>query len=436
MRADHLLANGLRVLAVERRHAPVTAVSLRYAAGSRNEPPGRTGLAHLAEHLMFQGSANVAPGEHAALMEGLGAPYDGETWFEHTVYHQSVPSGQLELALWLEADRMGTLPGALAPAALRAQREVVRNEVRQRLHGTPYGTRLPHLFALAHPYTHTPLGTEEDLDAITFDDCARFLAGHCTPANAVLAVVGDVAAAEVAALADRFFGRLRGPRPAPPPDAGSARTGRRLDVVEDQPGEALFIAVPLPSEPAVPLPSGRSGAVPFGQAAGGTAARDGTAVEAAELALDVLARGAGSRLHRRLVQRDGLALSVEAVCHRFSGACSLGVIEVTSAPGAPLGAIEEAVDEESADLARHGPRPGERDRATALARARHLDGVGTAAGLADELTLQCVLTGDPWRALTAPGRTASVDDAALTAAALHLTRPHWSVLAYHLDTSR
>ncbi|WP_214318241.1 M16 family metallopeptidase [Nonomuraea sediminis] len=345
MPREAVLSNGLRVLAVERRHTGVAAVSIRYAAGSCHEPPRRTGLAHVTEHLMYR------RGDVAAL-EGMGALYDADTWFEHTVYYQTVPSGRLEQVLRLEAGR------GLADA-LRVEREVVRNEVRQRLYGLPYGTHLPHLIALCHPFGHTPAGTEEDLDAITPEDCAAFVADRYTPGNAVLAMVGDFDADAALDLADRIFSGVPGKPPPPSRPYGTARGGTRLEVSERQPAEALYVAHLLPS----------------------------AGLDSAEAAVRLLAQGEGSRLHRRLVVDQGTALSVEADFHRFSTACSMAIVKIHAAPGASLEAVEQAVVEETAELAASGARPGELDRVFALTRREHLERVATAAGLANELTL-------------------------------------------------
>ncbi|GII95096.1 M16 family metallopeptidase [Sinosporangium siamense] len=409
---EHTLGNGLRVVVHPRRRVPLAAVNIRYGVGSRHEAPGRTGLAHLFEHLMFQGSAHVAEGEHAAVMERAGAPYDGETWWEHTTYHQTVPIGHLDLTLWLEADRMGTLPAALSRPRLDNQRDVVKNEIRQRLFGRPYGTAIAHLPALAfpeaHPYAHTPLGSAADLDATTTADCLDFHAAHYAPDNAVLAVAGDVDPGRVFEAAERRFGHLA--RGAGRPEArdgavGPARGEARMRVAEEVPAPALFRVYRLPA--------------------------DGTPeIEAADLALRLLGEGRHSRLHDRLVRRDGLAPACETQVHRFAGTCSLGVLAVYAAEGADLAAVEEALDAEILRLSADGPRAEEITRLHAQAERRFLDRTSTLAGLAGELTLHALQFGDAGRAFTAARRASAVTGGDVAAAATRLTPDNRGVLIY------
>ena len=223
------LDNGLRVVVSEDRTAPaVVAVNLWYDVGSRHEPAGQTGFAHLFEHLMFEGSVNVAKTEHMKLIQGSGGSLNATTNPDRTNYFETVPAEHLELALWLEADRMGGLVPALTQETLDNQRDVVKNERRQRYENVPYGDAwlrlLPLLYPPGHPYHHATIGSMADLNAA---DLATFQAFHQTyyaPNNAVLTVVGDATAAEVFALADKYFGALPGPRRHP---AGAGRPHRR-----------------------------------------------------------------------------------------------------------------------------------------------------------------------------------------------------------------
>ena len=177
--SDGRLDNGLRVIVSEDHLAPVVAVNLWYDVGSKHEQPGKTGFAHLFEHVMFQGSAHIAKGEHFALVEAAGGTMNGSTWFDGTNYFETMPAHQLELALWLEADRMGTLLAALDQANLDNQREVVKNEKLWRYDNQPYGTwmvlLLEHLFPPDHPYHHSIIGSMEDLDAASLEDVAGLL---------------------------------------------------------------------------------------------------------------------------------------------------------------------------------------------------------------------------------------------------------------------
>ncbi|MFI6811346.1 M16 family metallopeptidase [Nonomuraea sp. NPDC050328] len=395
MPRELVLANGLRVLVVERPGTGLVAVDLRYRAGSRHEPRGRTGLAHLTEHLMF------APG-HMTELEGLGAVYDADTWFEHTAYHTLVRPQHLERVLRLEAARMRE-----SPRRLGAQREVVRAEVLQRVFAFPYGTHLPHLLPLCHPFGHTPAGIEEDLDAITLRDCVAFHRNWYVPGNAVLAVVGDVPTATAIELAALAFtpvppGRTELIAPELPGRYVTGEAPPRLTVPEPQPLPAVYQAFRLPPE-------------------------GGAEIEAADLALRVLAAGEGSRLHRRLAEEG--AQSVEVDVHRFAVASSLAIVKVHAAPGSDLAAMERAVTDEIAELAAGGFRPGELARAKAMATRAALERVETVGGLAAELTLEAVQTGEAGRALTAARRIAAVTEPAALAAVWRLGAPA-GVLTY------
>ncbi|MCZ1003007.1 insulinase family protein [Streptomyces mirabilis] len=203
------LDNGLRVLVAENPTVDAVAVNLWYGVGSRDESLGRTGLAHLFEHLMFQGSQNVAAGEHMALLESFGADLNATTSFDRTNYFQTVPTRAFELALWLEADRMGGLPDALDQKNLDSQRDVVRNERRERMDNQPYGDAFERmqtlLFPVGHGYHHMPIGSMEDLAAASLDDVRAFFHQHYAPANAVLTIAGNVRTREALDKAALYF---------------------------------------------------------------------------------------------------------------------------------------------------------------------------------------------------------------------------------------
>ena len=191
---------------------PVAAVCLWYDVGSRQEVKGRTGLAHLFEHLMFQGSAQVKGNGHFELVQGAGGSLNGSTSFERTNYFETMPAHQLELALWLEADRMGSLLAALDEESLDNQRDVVKNERRQRYDNVPYGTAFERMAALVypegHPYHHIPIGSMADLDAATLDDARAFFRANYAPNNAVLAVVGDIDPEQTRRWVEKYFGSI------------------------------------------------------------------------------------------------------------------------------------------------------------------------------------------------------------------------------------
>ena len=220
------------------------AVNVWYDVGSKHEQPGKTGFAHLFEHVMFQGSAHVGKAEHIALIQAAGGTMNGTTWLDRTNYFETLPAHQLELALWLEADRMGTLLDALSQENLDNQREVVKNEKRWSYDNRPYGSwqeKLQgHLYPEEHPYHHNTIGSMEDLDAASLEDVQSFFRTWYAPNNAVLSV-GDVDTAQVREAAERFFGGIP-PNPDFPtlPDLSLPPTlgGERRETVLDR--------VPLP----------------------------------------------------------------------------------------------------------------------------------------------------------------------------------------------
>ncbi|WP_327681244.1 M16 family metallopeptidase [Kitasatospora sp. NBC_00458] len=375
---EHRLANGLRVVLSEDHLTPVAAVCLWYDVGSRHEVKGRTGLAHLFEHLMFQGSANVSNNGHFELVQGAGGSLNGTTSFERTNYFETMPAHQLELALWLEADRMGSLLAALDETSMENQRDVVKNERRQRYDNVPYGTAFEKLTALSfpdgHPYHHTPIGSMADLDAATLEDARTFFRTYYAPNNAVLSVVGDIDPEQAIAWVEKYFGSIPAHDGKQPPRDGSlpdtvGREVREL-IREDVPSRALMAAYRLP--------------------------HDGTReADAADLALTVLGSGESSRLYNRLVRRDRTAVAAGFGLLRLAGAPSLGWLDVKTSGDATVEQIDAAVDEELARFAAEGPTPAELERAQAQIEREWLDRLTTVAGRADELCRFAVLFGDP-----------------------------------------
>jgi predicted Zn-dependent peptidase len=396
---EHTLGNGLRVVVCEDRVVPLAAVNLWYGVGSRHERPGLTGLAHLFEHLMFQGSANVAEGEHAALMESAGATFNATTSFERTNYFETVPVSHLDLALWLEADRMGTLPAALTQTNLDNQRDVVKNERRQRYDNVPYGDAFEHLCALTfpegHPYAHTPIGSMEDLDAATLEDCRDFFATWYAPGNAVLSIVGDVDPDATLAAVERYFGHL--PAGAAVPTPADATLGPISELVTrhvtaDVPSPGYFGMFRLPP--------------------------DGThELEAAELAVEILGGGSGSRLYDRLVRREEIATELGTSVIRFADGPSVAIVE---AMGPDTEAIAAAIDDELAGFANGGPAQDETARAVALAERASLERTETVTGLANSLSQQATQFGDPTRVFSDPARAAAV-----TSTDIHNVAARW-----------
>ena len=387
---ESTLDNGLRVVVRTDHTAPAVALNIWYDVGSRHEQPGLTGFAHLFEHLMFQGSANVASGEHFGLLEPLGAALNATTSFDRTNYFETVPTGALDLALWLEADRMGGLLAALDQANLDNQRDVVKNERRQSYDNRPYGTAWERLFALAfdegHPYHHLPIGSMADLDAASLSDVRDFFTTHYGPGNAVLTLVGDVTAEDALARVRRYFDPVPAtpapPEPTAPPIAPLAEP--RVDVVHAEvPAPAAYLGWPLPA--------------------------DGSPeADAAEVALRVLADGPSSRLEVRLVRREETAQSVGAGVERLIGGASLGLVILRARDGVDVRELEAAVAEELRRLGADGPTDRELAAARAGAEREYLEETATFAGQADELSRHATLFGDPALADSRVERLAAV----------------------------
>ncbi|GHC53245.1 zinc protease [Streptomyces cinnamoneus] len=411
---EHRLANGLRVVLSEDHLTPVAAVCLWYDVGSRHEVKGRTGLAHLFEHLMFQGSAQVKGNGHFELVQGAGGSLNGTTSFERTNYFETMPAHQVELALWLEADRMGSLLTALDDESMENQRDVVKNERRQRYDNVPYGTAFEKLTAMAypegHPYHHTPIGSMADLDAASLEDARAFFRTYYAPGNAVLAVVGDIDPEQTLAWIEKYFGSIpahdgkQPPRDGTLPDTIGAEL--REVVREEVPSRALMAAYRLPHD--------------------GTRESD-----AADLALTILGGGESSRLHNRLVRHDRTAVAAGFGLLRLAGAPSLGWLDVKASGGVEVPAIEAAVDEELARFAVEGPTPQEMERAQAQLEREWLDRLATVSGRADELCRFAVLFGDPQLALTAVQRILEVTPEEVQAVAKARLHPgNRAVLVY------
>jgi predicted Zn-dependent peptidase len=373
------LPNGLRLIVSEDHLAPVAAVNVWYNVGSKHEQPGKTGFAHLFEHVMFQGSAHVGKTEHMALVQGAGGTLNGTTWLERTNYFETMPSHQVELALWLEADRMGTLLDALSQENLDNQREVVKNEKRWSYDNRPYGSWvekiLAGIFPEGHPYHHTTIGSMADLDAASLEDVASFFRLHYAPNNAVLSVVGDIDPEQVVRWVERYFGRIPAnpALPVPLPDMTLPPTlgGERREVVPDR--------VPLPR-----IHWAFRGPL-FGD----------PRLDALDLAGQILAGGKGSRLHRRLVRDEQLAQDVAFFSMGLIAGASLTAGWATARPGVDLVALETAYWEELERMAREPVSDDELARAKALTEADELGALQRVDEKADRLSMYATLFDDP-----------------------------------------
>ena len=377
---ERKLANGLRLITVLDRTTPTATVNLWYHVGSKDERVGRTGFAHLFEHLMFQGSANVSKAEHLSLIESVGGSANATTWLDRTNYFATVPAEWVELILWMEADRLGTLLDALDQANLDNQRDVVKNEKRSSYDNQPYGTAYLELFALAypkgHPYHHPTIGSMEDLDAASLEDVRNFFATWYAPNNVVLTVVGDIDEGEIAAAVERLFGGIAA-NPALPshPDLTITTSlgGEIRKTVKDKvPDPRIHLAyrAPILSSPDLP---------------------------ALEIACQILAGGRGSRLTRRLVRQEQVAQDVGLSVLPFVGGASLVVGSATLRPGADAITLETLFLEELRGLGERGPTPTEMERARALIESEELALRSDPETIADQIGMYATLLSDPER---------------------------------------
>ena len=375
----HRLDNGLRVVLSPDRTVPVVAVNLWYFVGSRNERAGKTGFAHLFEHMMFQGSEHVPKNGHFELIERVGGTLNGSTWFDRTNYYETVPSNDLELALWLESDRMGWLLPAMHQEKLDNQRDVVKNEKLQRYDNQPYGDWSERLqgmmYPKGHPYRHTVIGSMEDLDAASLEDVEAFFRTYYVPNNAVLTVAGDFDSAGTLALIERYFADI--PAGAPPPPLPGDPTvpptlGEtvREHVVSDVPLPRLIMAFRVP---------------PYSS--------DDFAV--AEVSRALLGMGRASRLYRRLVRERRIASSVASYVYPLLSGASMMLVWATGSPGGDLTALEAATSEEVEAPA--GAEQPEAERAIALAETDLVHTLERAAGRADLLSMFELYFDDPDR---------------------------------------
>lgn len=387
----YTLDNGLRVILSRDSSAPVVAVNLWYNVGSRNERPGRTGFAHLFEHMMFQGSSNVPDTSHFAFIEKAGGSLNGSTWLDRTNYFESVPSHQLELALWLEADRMGWLLPAMTQEKLDNQRDVVKNERRWRVDNQPYGDwdeRLQMLmYPPEHPYHHSVIGSMEDLDASSLDDIEQFFRTFYAPNNAVLTICGDFENARP--MVQKYFGEIpRGPDIPPipgrtelPPTLGQEK---RETAEQDISLPRVYVAYRTPV---------------FGS----------PGYYRAAVAAQILGWGKASILNRNLVLKSGVAQDVIAFAFPVVVGASMLVVWATAAQEIAAADLEAqllaSVDElrtvSDADVR----------RAISLIEARHLTDLQRVDERADTFSMMATIFDDPdrinteldrYRAVTTP----------------------------------
>jgi zinc protease len=415
---ERTLDNGLRVVVSPDASVPVVTVNLWVNVGSRHESPGRTGFAHLFEHLMFQGSRHVASGEHFARLMAEGGRLNATTWFDRTNYFETVPRGAYELALWMEADRHGYLLDAVNQENLDNQRDVVKEEKRQRYDNVPYGTALIELYAAVfppgHPYHHPTIGSMEDLDAASLEDVHAFFRRFYGPNNTVLTLVGDLTPEEGFAAAERYFGALPATAEPPRPNLPALEPISqpvRVDRPGNVPNDRLHIGFRLPVD-------------------------NTEEFFAASLAIDALAGLTTSRLNQRLVRREQSANAVQGHAMGFVDGVSLGFVVVDVADGHDPDALESEVAEELVRFAAEGPTAVEMESALAQSERSWLSALASQEERADLISQHVLLHGDGQFINTFLDRLRAVTAAQVQAAAARWLQPQHRAVVAHLVESQ
>ena len=372
------LPNGLDVILHEDHSVPLVAVDAWYHVGSSREKPGRTGFAHLFEHIMFEGSGHVPEGEFDNWLEAAGGDNNGSTDPDRTNYWETVPSNALELALFLESDRMGYLLNAMTPQKVDGQRDVVKNERRQSYENRPYGMASlklsEELFPPNHPYHWPVIGSMEDLSAASYDDVVQFFKTWYGPNNTTLVVAGDIDPVEARRLVEKWFSDVpRGAPVAPISALTAVLTTEKRVTLEDK--------VQLPQVTLAWL----------------TPAYFHPGDEAMDVVARVLASGKNSRLYKRLVYDLQIAQDVSAV-QNSGGLGSMFLVTATAREGHNLSEIEKVITEEITKIKNEPPATRELERAVNQIESffyRALERVGGFGGKADRLNLYELYTGRP-----------------------------------------
>jgi zinc protease len=389
-----VLPNGLTVIVHEDHKAPIVAVNVWYHVGSKNEKRGKTGFAHLFEHLMFNGTEHFNDDYFKALEKVGATDLNGTTNKDRTNYFQNVPTSALDLALFMESDRMGHLMGAVDQAKLDEQRGVVQNEKRQgenQPYGLSYNLLTENTYPAGHPYSWTVIGSMEDLNAASMDDVKEWFRTYYGPSNAVLAIAGDVTVADARARVEKYFGHIPPGPPIAKHVAWTAKmSGTKRGVLQDRVPQARITMVwnfPEWGSPEETL---------------------------LDIASDVLSAGKSSRLYKRLVYDDQIATSVSAGISPGEIGSQFN-ITATAKPGGDLAAVEKAIREELERFLKDGPTPEELERTKIQYRAQFLRGIeriGGFGGKSDILATNAVYGGDPglYKARLAREEAATAED--------------------------
>jgi len=371
------LDNGLRVILSPDRTTPVVAVDVWYDVGSRNERAGRSGFAHLFEHMMFQGSQNVGKGEHMTLIERAGGSMNGTTNEDRTNYFETLPSNRLNLGLWLEADRMRSL--AITEENFTNQREVVKEERRLRIDNSPYGSSFlaamyeaPYSAESCFAYAHTVIGSMDDLNAAELADVQQFFDTYYAPNNATLTVVGDFDTAEARQLIEQYFGQIPA-GPAPPP---------------------VSCESPFSKLPVRQTIEDKNANLPALLLSYGAPATDDPDTYALTLLGSLLGQGESSRLNQRLVKEAQAALQIQSFFNERRGPGIFMIFSVAN-QGVGVDRLEALVEEEIAKIRDRGVTPQELEKAKMQYRASTVRALQTALGKAEQLQRYAHYQGDP-----------------------------------------
>lgn len=409
------LDNGLTVILHEDHRLPQVVINLWYDVGSKDEEPGRSGFAHLFEHLMFMGTARLPDGGFDALLEGQGGWNNAWTAEDATDYYAAGPSHLAETLLWMEADRLEGLAAAMTQEKLNKQREVVRNERRQTSEDTPYGEVwlvMPEvMYPPTHPYGHPVIGSHADLQAATLADVVRFFSSWYVPNNASLVVAGDFEPEAIKARIAAWFGGL---------ERRELPVSRAI-AVPDRPQQALRELTDRVQVPMTVMVWHSPAQLQPGDAE-------------LDMVAALLSEGRSSRLYRRMVHEDGTALEVSASQHsQLLG--SLFLIEAKPTDGHSLPALEDTIRAEVARLAAEGPTPAEMERVRNQLELSFLQALESLQGRASLLNRYQSLVGDPGHLQADLDRYRAVTAADVQAAAARLTPERAAILRVHPDPS-
>jgi zinc protease len=412
--SDTTLDNGLRVIIVPEHTAPVFSISLTYNTGSRNEKPGHTGYAHLFEHLMFEGSANVGKGEHMLLVQNYGGSLNGSTNNDQTNYFEELPKNQLDMALFLESDRMRALN--LTQANLDNQRNAVQEERRLRVDNQPYGKSGEELEAMAYdnfPYHHSVIGSMEDLNAASMDDFKEFFRIYYAPNNVVMVLAGDLDPKDTLTKVRKYFGNI--PRQAAPP---------ALDITEPEHAQERRKTM---TDPLARLPQYHAA---YNTVPGNTAD-----FYALQVLSSVLSGGGGfggggrsSRFYQHLVHDKQLALNVGAFAQQRRGPGLLQIVALPR-PGVKMDDLEKAIDDEIEAVKKDGITPAELAKVRTQALRQQIQARASTLALANQIGTLTVFYNDPNLINTAYDKLCAVTaDQVKQAAQKYLVPAHRAVV--------